>query len=207
MPATLAADALTSLEATVAFLGIEPEDVTDRLEDVLVRLINSASGYVRDTAEREFVTTLGNGGVGTRRFDYDGTRILRIDPFDLRVDTDLEIVIDPGGSPTTLAANEFRPKPTAAPHGVYDRIMLANEYPVGPIGGVVAVTGTWGFPVVPDEIVDAVHRIIDSVFDRDLAVASEAFDDVPTSLDTVRVPFDVIDTCTRWQRGIAALGV
>lgn len=205
MPATLAADALTTVEDVVAFIGLEADDVTDRVEDVLTRLVNSASGYVRDETAREFVTTATNPA--TRRFDYDGSRILRIEPFDLRVGSAITVTIDPDDAAIVLESDEFRAKPTNAPHGVYDRIMLLNEYAVTALGGIVAVTGTWGFPAVPDEIVDAVHRIVDSVFDRDLAIASEQFDDVPTTLDTARIPFDVVDVCNRWRRGTTAIGV
>lgn len=205
MPATLAADALTSLEATIAFLGIEPEDVTDRLEDVLTRLINSASGFVRDNAAREFVSLVPADTI--RRFEWDGSNILRIEPFDLRAGTTHTITDETTDTAVELVAGtDYRAKPIHAPAGVYDRIMLARCADVGPLGGVIAIEGTWGFPTVPDEIVDAVHRIVDAVFDRDLAVASESFDDVPSSIDSARIPFDVVDTCTRWSRGVAAFG-
>lgn len=204
----LAAYALTTLDAVKAYLGV----AYDTRDAEFERLVNAASRFALDRAGREFKATSGGTDPEARRFEYDGGLLLRIAPFDLRADEDYTVTLDPDGEygdATVLVAGEdFRAKPVGAPLGVFDRIMLAQRREgIGPLGMIAEVEGVWGFPSVPEDVVHAVHRIVDVSFDADLAVASEEFDDGPGTAPIDRIPFDVLDVLDGYARGATVIGV
>lgn len=129
----------------------------DTDQDALIQAyITRASGAVTRWCDREFVDS-GAGATRTFEIPWDSD-FLSLAPYDAQTITTVEIDTDQA-SPVTVPAAEWRAYPNPARDGVYTAVRLR---PLGvALGRVlyptrqVEITGTWGFPAVPDEVLQA----------------------------------------------------
>ena len=198
----LASYAFFTLAELKSYIGVVATD--DDRDATLEAIGNAACRFILDRSERELAPA-GSAGED-RRIGYKGGRTLRLAPWDIR--SIESIVVDPDGdSPTTLVAGtDYIGEPVEQTQGVFDRITLARELHVGPLGvTVVEVTGEWGFPAVPADARTAALRLADAVWEADVAPGATDRDFGEAIL--AAVPNDVLDTCDRLSRGITVLGV
>jgi hypothetical protein len=126
----------------------------DQEQDAIIgRLIESASEAVMTYAEREFAPE--SAPSTARQFYYCGNGILSLTPYDLQTLVSVKIDTTEGAGGTTLAATEYQLKPKPARDGVYNWLKLSpvTSQPSSRFAErEVTVTGTWGFPAVPDDV-------------------------------------------------------
>lgn len=119
----------------------------------------------------EFVTLFGTGnnatpkvydGVGTRHFEHAGGMLI-LAPYTLRSLTSITMDTD-GTSPanTVLTADQYRLRPVNNRDGVYTQVQLRGFAPAPRTSYLdyrptreLTITGTWGYPAVPNNVVEA----------------------------------------------------
>lgn len=120
--------------------------------------ITVASAAILDEVERELIAP--TPATATRRFEFSergehGEWVIDLNPSDARAVT--AVVLHPETtSPVTLTTGLWRLQPLNPRYGVYTTIELAKT--ISPMSStmvnfgraLVDVTGTWGFPQVPD---------------------------------------------------------
>jgi hypothetical protein len=125
--------------------------ITD-LDNQIDQALGWATQRIMDEVDREIVPTT-NGA--TRVVQAQG-RFVDLAPYDLRTVT--AVVLDPNGSPTTLALNaDYKQQPSGKDKwGVYTDLKLSSFVPVEAFTSYIAfgfvevqVTGDWGFPSIP----------------------------------------------------------
>lgn len=144
-------DVKTALEAT-----------TTARDTLLAALITQASDAIMDEVEREFapITT---AAARTLRWDA-GTRIVDLAPYDLASVT--SVVLSPEDAATSLTVGGAAPdvlfRPLEKPDGVWTSMQLSDLIQVRVstllfrFGFMqVQITGNWGFPTIPTNIVRA----------------------------------------------------
>lgn len=143
---------LVTLEQVRSFL--QKETVSTSQDEEIEAMITRASTAISSSTEREFVpeTTEQRTLEG-----YYGSKGLFVDvaPYDLQSVTALQLDTDQT-SPIDLPAAQYRLGPLPAKYGVYTHIrLLPLSRALGPIvfpQVQVKVTGTWGFPSVPEDV-------------------------------------------------------
>ena len=132
---------------------IQKPDPDQQQDAIIGQLIESASKAMMTAAAREFAPQSSAGTA--RQFWYCGNGVLSLTPYDLATLVSVKIDTVEGAGGTTLAAAEYQLKPKPAKDGVYNWLKL------NPLAGPpssrfaereVTVTGTWGFPTVPDDV-------------------------------------------------------
>lgn len=189
----LSSRALVSLEAALGYCGIDADQIG--LYDEVTRAINSVSRAAHKTASREFKPT--NPASHARSFQipvrgYMATRV----PRELRVGdlasppTEVSIA-KPLGSSTTLTAEQLAlvvSLPRVRQEWQPIRRLRLWEAATYDQGDVVTVTGTWGFPAVPDDVVTACLMQIQYWMNRDHSKWSETFAQNETAANTENDP-------------------
>lgn len=157
---------LVQLAEVKTALDIDPTD--NRRDELLTAAITDASQAIINYTDRDF----GSGNVTEERsFAYDGSGYLDID--DASALTAVKFAV-PNATDITLTPDEWTPQPQrssrlpvyyylilplsypnlpSAELGFtynYDRYVLEHGRPIMP--QIVKVTGTWGWPNVPDDV-------------------------------------------------------
>ena len=146
----LAENALISLEEGRAFL--QKEDAEVEQDGILVDLINGASSQIITHTGREFAPK-GTASI-TREFVYSGGRHVDLFPYDVREVTAVVLGAElPESEQLNLADGEWSLRPKPAEYGVYYKLKLPARLPSHLVCRdefEVAVTGIWGFAVIPE---------------------------------------------------------
>lgn len=139
-------------------------------DDEIQTMISNASAMILRYCDREFAPA---STATTRTFPVDisgGQLVVELNPYDLRAAT--TVTLSPEGAATVLDATMYSLEPVNAPDGVYKRIRLSPF-----IGGVIstwalkfgyakiAITGSWGYLIVPDDVRMACTRTVASWID------------------------------------------
>ena len=171
----MAAADLCTVEEVRDFLQ---KPVADTNQDqILGSLITRASYAIMRFCEREFAPA---GSVGvTRTFQIGyGDEWLSLAPYDLQTVTLVQV--DTDTTAYTLSTDEYRLDPPGKPQSVYTSIRL-RPLSVSTSGRQlwptrqVQITGTWGFPSVPDDVKHACVVTVATWFRRDAASFSSVF--------------------------------
>jgi len=193
--------------ADVKFLLQKKE--TDKSQDTMIEwLIPRASKSVSLYCEREFAPASSNL---TRTFEYYWeNKMCSLAPYDLRSLT--KIVMDTDRSPTPgieLSTQEYRLWPQPPRDGTYTSIRL---FPFGVVLGRVMwptrqfqITGSWGFPSIPADVVHATALTVVHW----LTVNTAAFrrpDDDPNIQHVPKrgIPPEAWDLLNRYKRAASA---
>lgn len=143
-------DALTTVERVKQIGG--KEDLSADQDQAIQLFINAISPLIQDYSGREFVAR--DDVTNVRRFELTTGRLVPWGSkgYDLR--TVSSVVVNPTEGPTTLSASQYRLLPAYKPYGVWSYMRTAQPWdtwtPSGP--GQIEITGTWGFPSVPDQV-------------------------------------------------------
>lgn len=166
-------DLITSAEYKAA-VGVTGTGADGRI----AAAITAASALIIREYEREFVKP--NDTVTTRRFRVDEGYV-DLAPYDARTIT--AVVLHPESSAQTLASTAYRPEPLEQLDGVYRAIALSPNLGLDSAHALdfgyalVDVTGTWGFPAVPDGVKRGCIETVRSIVQADpgawAAVAAE----------------------------------
>lgn len=164
------ANALVGLAETKDWLQKQNIDTSDDLE--LVRVINDISARFYDEAGREFKVFGANPQV--RLFDVDEVaiwnRAIRVG--DLTSFTAVRILDELGNLIQTVATSDCISLPRLRKPWEPIRALRFTQNIMRLWGGlypyVVEVTGTWGFPVVPGSLRQAVLDAVVSTMDREV---------------------------------------
>jgi hypothetical protein len=132
----------------------------DTAQDAVISsLITRASKLIMNEVDREFVTAGTNPQ--TRRTQVENA-VVNLAPWDLQSAT--TVTFNPEStSPSTLVANQdYVLLPVKAPNGVYTALQLSKSLSVAASRTAQAfdlalldITGNWGFPAIPADIVQA----------------------------------------------------
>lgn len=120
-------------------------------DDEVQALITRASRSVMDFTGREFVSAA--SGSTARTFLYYNTpdQVLPLTPYDARTVTQLRFDTDTASPSTVTDSTQWRLLPIPSRYGAYHALYLPQH--TGTVAGrVVEVTGTWGWPSVPQDI-------------------------------------------------------
>lgn len=172
MPFTLSSQALTTLEKINAVGGRDPDDTSQ--DQAKIVFANAASRMASDYCAREFKPA--DDETNTRRFAFTGAGFVSFGRYDLQAGPAVTVTVDADApTPIALDATQYQLCPVHAPHGVYTYMRTSTwfyptRYPalqqqvpfIGPISGLgglprtIDVTGTWGWPSIPDHIDTAI---------------------------------------------------
>lgn len=165
--------ALASVEDVKGYVDLD--EIPGDVDEVVTRLINAASEAIALVAGREIRPA--DPSPHERIFyvrpgHYGATRLGR----NLRIGDLAELdaigVDDSTLSPTDLGYVVALPTPRVYPWQPYTRLRFNG----GLLPGTkIAVTGTWGFPQVPEKLRQATIESVDYWVSRDLARYSETF--------------------------------
>lgn len=169
---------LTTLPLVKGYLGI----VNDTTKDgQITAAISAASAACENYCNRQFVTR----GDSTRRYSVGVTRgIVNLDPWELETPT--AVTLNPeAGSPITLTRySDYVLEPGNSPNGTYYTLRLSPILVRTAIVAIrfgysyVDVAGTWGMPVIPEDVQWAATVAAAAFVDR--AAAAYA---IPTAED------------------------
>jgi hypothetical protein len=139
-------------------------------DDEIQTMISNASVMILRYVDREFAPA---STATTRTFPIDitgGDLVVELNPYDLRSVTTM--TLSPEGAATVLDSTMYQLEPVNNPDGTYKRVKLSPF-----IGGIIstnalkfgnarlAITGSWGFLVVPDDVRMACVRTVASWID------------------------------------------
>jgi hypothetical protein len=175
---------LTDLDAVRVFL--QKEDINTDQDDIIQALITAASRAIAERFQREFVDS---GAGATRKFLVEDLAPYWIEagnvdlaPYDLNAGNPITVKIDPqdGGGITLTEWTDYVLKPLPTKHGVYMRIELLGPLPVDPNwrrgrNRAISVTGTWGFPEIPEDVQHWTNVVIATWLRKDVAAFSNVF--------------------------------
>lgn len=169
--ADLAAYALITLEDAKSYIReLDPAD--NDPDDQLISLINAASETLIEQTGREFVALETNPATRTFTIPYR-------QPFDYTLEVgDLAAltVVSINDTPVLLADLAYKPE-NRRPWEPITALVFSDLYSPWWPGSTVEITGTWGFPTVPEAVKQACRFTVDSWYTRDFRRTSETFDD------------------------------
>ncbi len=179
---------LVTVAEVRSFLQKQDEDTEQ--DAILAALIERASEAVLTYTEREFAPVSATNTA--RQFYYPDNGVLSLTPYDLNTLVSVKIDTVDGAGGTTLGATEYRLMPKPAKDGVYNWLKL-NPVTGNPTGTrfndrEVTVTGTWGFPAVPDDVKHWTSVTVADWFRLNVAAFSTTFNldegrvDIPQAL-------------------------
>lgn len=185
-------------------------------QDTLISsLITRASVKVMAEYDREFVPGGPNAlpAVGaTRTFEYPwadqnaGEALVSLAPYDLQTSPVPTVIADTDQtSALTLTTGEYRLSPQPAVLGVYSAIKI---FPLGVSFGVVGwrsrrftVTGNWGFPTIPSDVVQATAETVIHWLTAYPAAGRPDQQDFGQAVVAPRsLPMSAVDLLRRFQR-------
>lgn len=151
--------AITDLVTVKALL--QKDDA--RQDSLIDQLIPRASRAIFDYVKRELVD-LGLGATRVLRFTEQRlprgeAMFVPLRPWDAQTITQVRLDVD-GTQPTTLTVDQYLPSPAQKSDGVWNALEVVQGIPrVGLTSSwetrTIEITGTWGFPVVPDVAIQA----------------------------------------------------
>lgn len=177
MPEVLSARALCTLDDVLAYIEVDPVDVDEN--DVLTRMINSASQVIHNVSGREFLPyTVITTPPEVRTFDitwrHEVSRTIAIG--DVTTLTSVTVFNEAGTTLGTIAAGarvslprireEWEPIRKLRFLDTADYIVATN---------VLQVAATWGFPAVPDDVRQACVETVAVWHGRDIEHISETY--------------------------------
>lgn len=200
----MSAGDLTTLASVREFLRINSTQ-TD-MDAALSTFVTQASKTIHHYTGREFAPLSTASQV--RIFEYYGGGHLYFTPYDLQSATLVQIDTD-GSTPATLTADsDYFLKPRNAQLGVYDSMELRGCEPAKRNSNTpyrpwrqITITGTWGFPSVPEDVKAAANMLIafwyrngSAVPGRDLAGQGDRFGPVnlPTAVIQLLAPYRIV---------------
>jgi hypothetical protein len=219
--------ALCTIADVKAFLDLEdepdagetPSPEQDKVDDLLQRLVNSASTTIHRVSGREFICF--TPGAGTeRRFDIEleharnyrmplalSTRDLKVGDYaaaptkvEIRDPTTDQLYQDVTGYCTPLYLGGRRDK--QFPWEPFVRLRLGYYATYVEPGTVLCVTTTWGFPAVPDDIYQAAFITAAEWYARDIEKFSGTFAAAADAeIRPRQLPDQVFDTVIGYRLG------
>lgn len=207
---------LITYDELIASLRLSAGDIDAQQEADLRRVISAASAAVSRYADRDF----GVPNVTEERvYEYDGSGLLEVDDFTAAT----AVVLSSYGIDSPLDATEWRAQPYGALAQSYfllpayigggsaemgftrnlDRVVAERGW-VGSV--LVKVTATWGWPVVPDDVKQAViwtaaEAQEDPGSKRSEAIANYSYSrDTPGLPEQTAIPQRAIDLLTPYIR-------
>lgn len=169
---------LTDLEAVRVFL--QKEDIATGQDDVIQSLITAASRAIRERFQREFVIDP-SAPVNTRRFIFDMAEgRLDLEPYDLQTVATVKLDPQDAGGTTLTQWSDFIVQPEPKRHGVYTSIKLLPPILVQSnwrrgTTRVLDITGTWGFPAIPQDVAHWTRVVVAAWLRKDVAAFSSVF--------------------------------
>lgn len=201
-PTGLSPRALCALDDVLVY--DDPNDITDdRKDQLFTRLINAASREMHREARREFVANNAARDASglvvvapeTRLFDardLDQDRELAIGDLAVFTSATVDGAAIAAGDLVVLPRNREEWQPI-------DRIRL-EKVSIG-TDSVIAVTGTWGFPQVPEDVRQKVIETVKFWADRDLTTFNETFSIEAGGVTRARsLPFPAWETAQKYRR-------
>lgn len=175
--------ALDTLENVKAYLGVDDADRDDKITD----LINEVSRKILRETQCEFKPLLAGA---TRTVEYAcGSNAIELTPYQAQTVT--AITINPGTDESVLAAGDWQLRPITNPDGVYSAIVLKSYYAGGYFHKVpVTVTGTWGWPEVPADVLGWHKEMVEDRFLANVAYYADADGQIAPPAP-VTVPFRI----------------
>lgn len=191
------ADLITYPELTNA-LGLAAGDIDAVTQARIEQAIRGASAAVSAYADRDFASTL---VTEQRTFEYDGSGFLDVD--DCTAVT--AVTFSASGVDTVLDASEWEAQPYGAAVQTYLLLPAHRSYGSPAMGftrnldvfvaergwvgtGFAKVDATWGWPVVPDDVKQAVIWTAAEMQNEPGAYRSEAIANYSYSRDTPGLP-------------------
>lgn len=165
---------LTDLAAVRAFLQQPAGDVAQ--DAVIGTLITAASREIQRVFGREFAPV---SGTVTRQLELDVRKArCELASYDLRTAVTVKIDADTANPTTLSAGTDFRLLPVSKPDGVWTAIrffQLPRTAGASCERRVLEITGTWGFPSVPDEVKHWANVTVAEWLRKDVAAFSTVF--------------------------------
>lgn len=164
---------LTTIDAVKEAITL-PDNDTD-LDTTLPNLISQASLAIMEWTKREFAPVT----IEARTFQLDGYHV-DFSPGDLQSATQVRLHPETT-SPTVLGSGQYMLKPVGAARGMYTSMDLSNYLAITSntmfqFGyAIIEVTGTWGFPSVPNDVVRACNVTVASWLTRSAPGSSGAY--------------------------------
>jgi hypothetical protein len=165
---------LVTVAEVRAFL--QKPELDQQQDEVIGRLVESASKAVITYTEREFAPVTGPGT--DRLFWYCGVGVVSLTPYDLQTLEEIKIDTTGGVGGRVLAETEYRLHPRPPKHGVINWLRLdpATAAPSTRFAErEVTITGTWGFPAVPDDVKHWTAVTVAEWLRREVSAFSAAF--------------------------------
>lgn len=177
-------------------------------DSVLQALVTNASRAILTDTQREIVSTVPAGT--TRSFAVTGQGYVNLAPYDLQTATAV-VVGTETATPSTLDPTrpDYLLVPVTKPQGVYLglRLSAANvQLPTSSLRDfgqtTVQITGTWGWPIVPEDIQHACLITIRMWFRGHVAAYTETMVDVEP-LPVQRLPAGARALLDAYRRPVA----
>lgn len=146
----IAANALCTL--TDVHLAMEIPQSDTSLDSVIVEYINEASATIIKSYRREFAPEF----TGARTFYATARGRVVFMPYDLQSAT--EVMLNPEQNQQVLDSSDYTFYPFPAFDGVYSALRISPWIPLVSLHSLkfgraqVKITGTWGFPEVPEPV-------------------------------------------------------
>lgn len=163
----MAANDLTTVQSVKDNIELPSND--QNLDQLIPELITEASSRIIEFCQREFAPVV----TQTRRFRVDGYRV-DFAPWDLQSATAVVLHPEAGSGAITLGDGtngtnqQYMLKPINPARGVYQSmqfsgyLVIVSQTLMAFNYALVDVTGTWGFPSVPDEVKRACNITVGS---------------------------------------------
>lgn len=197
----------TGAYATAAALKIRmfPAGLTDTADDTLLGLIcDQVNAYIESVTERVIAPL---AGTPTRTYDVEESSATLYVPEGIRSVTLMEIAPYTGAAYLTLASTDYYLRPNyPRPGWPYTRVVMSNiptsGYTRFPAGfATVRITGTFGWPAIPDDITEAALVIAHRTWDARQAGQGDVAgtDEFGRPVISLSVPGRVRDTLRRYS--------
>lgn len=161
---------LTTIDAVKTAMQISGGDTS--FDDILPGYITQASVAIMEYCKREFAPVV----TTTRRFKVDNYRC-ELSPYDLQSAS--AVVLHPEtSSPYSLVSGQYMLKPINPVRGVYTSIqfsgflVIISQTLMQFDFALVDITGTWGFPSIPEDVKRATTITVASWLTRSAPGAS-----------------------------------
>lgn len=178
------------------------QDVDTAQDEIIPRLITALSRSM--LAIREFRPALASN---VRVIEIDpGETVYSVHPYDLQA-VSAVVIDDDFDTELSLEAGAFRPAGWDPESQTYGELELATTTPATSSFSrrTLTITGTWGFPEVPEDVNEACQLAVLMYLRRDVQAFGTAFQ--PNSLgddvnQAVALPPGIRGLLARWERDV-----